>query len=158
VLYAPRYRAGLKVELLAEERLVMVTTPPGTGGSGPGYVQVDWGPEFALRHGMSRAAQSDPSLYAGFGPLGLGYILEAGGSGYFRMGAVRPHLESGRLTLVPGVPEFLHPAYAVHAETGDADLIRMAFDGLRSVAGADLIGYAGQGAGDGPGPVPADPG
>jgi DNA-binding transcriptional LysR family regulator len=158
VLYAPRYRAGLKVELLAEERLVMVTTPPGIGGSGPGYVQVDWGPEFALRHGMSRAAQSDPSLYAGFGPLGLGYILEAGGSGYFRMGAVRPHLEGGRLTLVPGVPEFLHPAYAVHAETGDADLIRMALDGLRSVAGADLTGCAGQGAGDGPGPVPADPG
>jgi DNA-binding transcriptional LysR family regulator len=27
VVYAPRYRAGLKVEVVAEERLVMVTTP-----------------------------------------------------------------------------------------------------------------------------------
>jgi LysR family transcriptional regulator, flagellar master operon regulator len=84
-------------------------------------------------------------LHSAFGPLGLGFILAAGGSGYFRMGAVRPHLESGRLVLVPGAPEFLHPAYAVHAETGhaetgDADLIRQALEGLRSVAGPDHPG------------------
>jgi DNA-binding transcriptional LysR family regulator len=143
VLYAPRYRAGLKVELLAEERLVMVTTPPGVEGEPPGYVQVDWGPEFPLRQGAEQSAQEDPALYAGFGPLGLGYILEAGGSGYFRMSAVRPHLESGRVTLVCGAPEFLHPAYAVHAEASDADLIRTALDGLRSVTAADLDGRGG---------------
>lgn len=139
VLYAPRYRAGLRVELLAEERLVMVTTPPDRAGEPPGYVQVDWGPEFAFR----QAAKDDSALHVGFGPLGLGYILEAGGSGYFRMGAVQPHLESGRLMLVPGAPEFLHPAYAVHAETGDADLIRTALDGLRSVARTDQASQAG---------------
>jgi LysR family transcriptional regulator, flagellar master operon regulator len=53
---------------------------------------------------------------------------------------VRPHLESGRLILVPGAPEFLHPAYAVHAEAGDAALIRQALEGLRSVAGPDNSG------------------
>ncbi|TDH60962.1 LysR family transcriptional regulator [Dankookia rubra] len=138
VLYAPRYRAGLRVELLVEERLVMVVTPPGAGQ--PGYVQVDWGPEFSLGQGADAIAGGDPVLHSAFGPLGLGFILEAGGSGYFRMGAVRSHLESGRLALVPGAPEFLHPAYAVHAETGDADLIRQALEGLRSVAGADNSG------------------
>ncbi|MXP65123.1 LysR family transcriptional regulator [Roseomonas sp. M0104] len=137
VLYAPRYRAGLRVELLAEERLVMVTTPPGPGGERPGYIQVDWGQEFALRQEAHPAAPGEPALHAGFGPLGLGYILEAGGSGYFRMGAVRPHLESGRLALVPGAPEFLHPAYAVYAETAEAGLLRTALDGLRKVAGAE---------------------
>ena len=136
VLYAPRYRAGLRVELLAEERLVMVATPPSAVGERPGYVQVDWGPEFAVGQGADAIARGDPVLYSGFGPLGLGFILAAGGSGYFRMAAVRPHLESGRLMLVPGAPEFLHPAYAVHAETGDADLIRQALEGLRSVATA----------------------
>ena len=135
VLYAPRYRAGLRVERLAEERLVMVATPPSAMGEQPGYVQVDWGPEFAL--GQDAVARVDPVLHSAFGPLGLGFILEAGGSGYFRMGAVRPYLESGRLMLVPGAPEFLHPAYAVHAETGDADLIGPALEGLRSVAGPD---------------------
>jgi LysR family transcriptional regulator, flagellar master operon regulator len=144
VLYAPRYRAGLRVELLAEERLVMVTTPPDREDQPPDYVQVDWGPDFAIRQGAAQAAQGDPALHVGFGPLGLSYILEAGGSGYFRMGAVRSYLESGRLALVPGAPEFLHPAYAVHAETGDADLVRTALDGLRSVAGADQASPAGQ--------------
>jgi LysR family transcriptional regulator, flagellar master operon regulator len=144
VLYAPRYRAGLRVELLSEERLVLVTTPPGAGGEPPGYVQVDWGPEFALRQGAAPAGRGDPALHAGFGPLGLSYVLEAGGSGYFRLGAVRPHLESGRLALVPGAPEFLHPAYAVHAETGDPDLIRTALDGLRSAVDADQARRAGQ--------------
>jgi LysR family transcriptional regulator, flagellar master operon regulator len=146
VLYAPRYRAGLRVKLLAEERLVMVATPRGTGGEppgdAPGYVQVDWGPEFALRQGADMAA-GDPTLHVGFGPLGLGFILEAGGSGYFRMSAVQPHLRSGRLALVPGAPEFLHPTYAVHADTGDADLIRMALEGLQAVAGADQARQAG---------------
>ncbi|KAA2213184.1 LysR family transcriptional regulator [Teichococcus oryzae] len=143
VMYAPRYRAGLKVELLAEERLVMVATPPDGTGRPPDYVQVDWGPEFALRQGAGLAAQGDLALHTRFGPLGLGYILEAGGSGYFRMGAVRPHLESGRLALVPGAPEFLHPAYAVHAGTGDPGLIQTALDGLRSVAAAGPTGREG---------------
>lgn len=150
VLYAPRYRAGLRVELLAEERLVMVTTPPDREGQPPDHVQVDWGPEFALRQGAEQATQGDPALHVGFGPLALGYILEAGGSGYFRMGAVQPHLASGRLMLVPGAPEFLHPAFAVHAETADADLVRTALDGLRSAAGNnDQAGRAGHAIGSG---------
>jgi DNA-binding transcriptional LysR family regulator len=135
ILYAPRHRAGLNIELLAEERLVMVTTPPASGGEAePSYVHVDWGPEFALRQGAGSAGRPDSGVFVGFGPLGLGYILEAGGAGYFRMGAVQPHLEDGRLTLVPGAPEFLYPAYAVHAEAGDAPLIRTALKGLRHAA------------------------
>ncbi|MCO6419500.1 LysR family transcriptional regulator [Siccirubricoccus sp. KC 17139] len=135
VLYAPRYRAGLKVELLVEERLVMVTTPPGPGGEMPGYVHVDWGVEFAPE--LGQAVPGEPALHIGLGPLALSYILEAGGAGYFRMGAVRTHLESGRLALVPGAPEFLYPAYAVHAEAGDAGLIRTALEGLRGVVATD---------------------
>ncbi|WP_431271201.1 LysR family transcriptional regulator [Dankookia sp. P2] len=134
VLYAPRYRAGITVELLAEERLVLVTSPPGAKGDAPPYVHVDWGPDFAPSKGLGRA---DPAIHVGFGPLGLGYILAAGGSGYFRMGAVRPHLESGRLALVPGAPEFVYPAYVVHAETTDPEVVRLALEGLRHTAAAD---------------------
>lgn len=137
VLYAPRYRAGLAVELLVEEKLVLVTTPPGVGGDAPPYVHVDWGPEFALWKGPGQAGGGESALHIGLGPLGLGYILAAGGSGYFRMGAVRPHLESGRLSLVSGAPEFVYPAYAVHAGTGDAGLVRTALAGLRHAAATD---------------------
>jgi LysR family transcriptional regulator, flagellar master operon regulator len=114
-----------------------VTTPPGRGEKAAGYVHVDWGSEFALGQGLDQTVPDEPVLHIGLGPLGLGYILEAGGSGYFRMGAVRPHLESGRLTLVPGAPEFLYPAYAVHAEAGNAEIIRTALEGLRRVVATE---------------------
>jgi DNA-binding transcriptional LysR family regulator len=142
VLYAPRYRAGLRVELLAEERLVMVTTPPDISGARPGYVQVDWGAEVNVQYAAEPALHGDPAVHLGFGPLALGYILEVGGAGYFRMSAVRPHLESGRLELVPDAPEILHAAYAVHAETADAELVRMALTGLRRCAAAEPVGRA----------------
>jgi LysR family transcriptional regulator, flagellar master operon regulator len=143
VVYAPRYRPGLKVELLAEERLVMVATRPGAEGGGADHVQVDWGADFAPQQATSPEQGMDSGLFVNLGPLGLAYILEAGGSGYFRLGAVRPHLRSGRLELVTGAREFLYPAYAVHAEDGDAELMRTALAGLRHAAQSDEeSGYA----------------
>ena len=135
VVYAPRHRAGLNVELLLEERLVLVQAA-GRSGAGEGeYVQVDWGPEFALHQA---GGGREPGLVVDLGPLGLGYLLEVGGTGYFRLGAARPHLDIGRLRLVPDAPEFLHPAYAVFsAHPGEAGLIGAALDGLRLLARAE---------------------
>ncbi|WP_207540525.1 LysR family transcriptional regulator [Sabulicella rubraurantiaca] len=136
VVYAPRYRAGLKVELVAEERLVMVRTPgKAAKNDSDNYVYVDWGPEFAVRHGMAFPERSEPGLHVGLGPLALTYILQAGGSGYFRLGAVRRYIASGRLELVRGSPEFVYPAYAVYAESaGGSDLVETALGGLRHAA------------------------
>lgn len=133
VAYAPRHRPGLRIELLMEERLVMVRS---TGDAGrDDYVQVDWGPEPALHYASAASGRREPSLVVDLGPLGLGFLLEAGGTGYFRLGAVRPHLEAGRLELVPETPEFLYPAYAVFSETSaDPVLIEAALDGLRRIA------------------------
>jgi LysR family transcriptional regulator, flagellar master operon regulator len=135
VVYEPRYRPGLKVEFLAEERLVMVATPPGADGVGADYVEVDWGPTFVLQQGISSPGRPDPGLFVSLGPLGLSYILQAGGTGYFRLGAVQPHLQAGRLELVKDAPEHSYPVYAVHAETGDPELIRTAVAGLHHAAG-----------------------
>ena len=142
VVYAPRHRPGLRIELLMEERLVMVRS---TGEAGQDdFVQVDWGPELALHTATAGAGQREPSLVVDLGPLGLGFVLEAGGAGYFRLGAARPHLESGRLELVPDAPEFLYPAYAVFSEAGnDPALIEAALDGLRQVARAQQGDAAG---------------
>jgi DNA-binding transcriptional LysR family regulator len=133
VVYAPPYRAGLRVELLAEERLVLVTTPAAAGSSAGDYVQVDWGAQFGMLHATTRTTRNDPDLFVDFGPLGLAYILEAGGSGYFRLSAVCAHLEAGRLRLVPDAPEVVHPAFAVLSESpGDEALIAVALEGLRT--------------------------
>ena len=136
ILYAPRMLPGFKVELVEEEQLVLVRTksrddePAGTAD----YVYVDWGPQFAAQHGIGSAAFGEPGLLVGLGPLGLSYILRAGGTGYFRKGVVAPHIAAGELEAVEGAPEFTYPAYAVYSEAseGRADL-RDALRGLKEV-------------------------
>lgn len=139
VLYAPKLLPGFRVELLEEEQLVLVRTPPGEGEDAtPDYVHVDWGPLFPARHGAGPAAFAEPGLMVGLGPLGLSYILRAGGMGYFRKGAVRPHIEAGELELVEAAPEFTYPAYAVYAEAGEGrPEMRDALEGLKQVVRRD---------------------
>jgi DNA-binding transcriptional LysR family regulator len=137
VLYAPQHRPGLKIELLMKEKLVLVTTPRRKAGSRSSeYVYVDWGADFAAQHNLTFPELSNPGTYVGLGPLGLQYILKAGGSGYFRLHAVAPYLRSRRLTLVRGAPEFLYPAYAVYSEVAEAKIVTPALAGLRHVAKA----------------------
>ena len=138
VVYAPQQRPGLKIELLIEEKLVLVTTSRrGQAQRATDYVFVDWGPDFAARHNLAFPELSNAGTFVGLGPLGLQYILEAGGSGYFRMNVVRPYLASGQIRLVPGAAEFAHPAYAVYSEAADAQVVTPALVGLRHVAESD---------------------
>lgn len=135
VVYAPQQRPGLKVELLIEEKLVLVTTSKRGDDPKPGnYVYVDWGPEFAAHHNLAFPELSNAATFVGLGPLGREYLLEAGGSGYFRLSVVRRHLRSRRLRLVKGAPGFLYPAYAVSSENADTKVVTPALAGLRHVA------------------------
>jgi DNA-binding transcriptional LysR family regulator len=116
VVYAPQQRPGLRIELLIEEKLVLVTTlKKGHELDPEHYVYVDWGPEFAAQHSLAF-----PQL----------------GNTYFRLAVVRRHIESGKLRRVRGAPEFLYPAYAVFADGADANVVNPALDGLRHVAGS----------------------
>ena len=134
VLYAPQHRPGLKIEKVMEEKLVLVTTERRKGAKHRGdYVYVDWGPEFAAQHNLSFPELANPGTYVGLGPLGLQFILKAGGSGYFRLNAATPHLRSGRLSLVRGAPEYLYPAYAVYSESADPKIVEPALAGMRHV-------------------------
>lgn len=138
VMYAPQQRPGARVELLREEKLVLVSTDPAAEASQPpGYVYVDWGPDFALHHGLSFPDAMNPGLFIGYGPLALSHILETGGSGYFRQRAVAPHIAAGRLHMVSGAPTFFHPVYAVCSSQADENLIGLALEGLRNVATAE---------------------
>ncbi|MBI4292705.1 MAG: LysR family transcriptional regulator [Betaproteobacteria bacterium] len=139
VVYAPHQRPGLKIELLIEEKLVLVTTSRrGQAQRATDYVFVDWGPEFAAHHNLALPEMSNAGTFVGLGPLGLQYILEAGGTGYFRLKVVQRYLKSGRLRLVPGAAEFAYPAYAVYSESVDAKILTPALVGLRHVAGTGL--------------------
>jgi LysR family transcriptional regulator, flagellar master operon regulator len=132
VMYTPESRPGLKVELLYEERLVLVSTDPRQGDQpGAGYVYVDWGPEFYARHSASFPDFFGAALTVNIGWIGLHHILENGGSGYFPLRLVNPYLATRRLTHLAGAPEFSQPAYLVYSAEGREDFVETALDGIR---------------------------
>jgi DNA-binding transcriptional LysR family regulator len=135
VMYAPPHRPGLTIDLLREEKLVMVTTNrEGDLERANDPVAIDWGPNFARDQSASFPDAPSPGLSVNLGPLALGYVLSAGGAGYFRRLEVEPHLAAGRLRLVPGMPQFSYPIYVVYQTDLDEALVRPALQGLRSVA------------------------
>ena len=137
VVYAPPPRTGVVAELLLEEALVAVST--NDGGSdrrSDDYVFVDWGPEFRANHHNAFPDAPSPALSINHGPLALDYIINVGGSGYFRMEAARPYLESGRLHLIEGKPRFSYSIYALYSPKADEQLMSRVRNGLRAVAGS----------------------
>jgi DNA-binding transcriptional LysR family regulator len=128
IIYDPPHSAGLVVELLEEERLMMVTTQPdGSRGSAASYVHVDWGPAVQV---SSLAQTTTPGVSISHGPLALLYILRSGGTGYFRHGAVQSLLAEGKLHRVVDAPEFGYSAHLVYSSQAEPALIeklRLAF-------------------------------
>jgi len=135
VMYTPQSRPGLKLEQLFEEKLVMVSTDPrGKPEPQPGYVYVDWGPEFYARHSACFPNFGGPPLTANIGWLGLQHVLENGGSGYFPKRIVQPHLKAKRLNLIQSAPEFSMPAYVVYPVDCDRDLFGVALEIMHRIA------------------------
>ncbi len=124
VMYTPESRPSLKVEHLFDDRLVLVSTGARAGPeSDPGYVYVDWGPEFLARHAASFPDFHGSVLTASIGWMGLLHVLQNGGSGYFPVRLVRPHLTSGKLVQHAGAPEFALSVHLVYPIDFQADVV-----------------------------------
>ncbi len=137
VMYAPRNAPGLVIETLLEEELVLVADAPRDMNPGwvDDYVFVDWGDEFRAEHAKAFPEMRATSVSVGLGALGLQYILAHGGSGYFPLRALQPHLASGQLHRVADAPSFTRPAYVVYsADPSDPDILETALTGLRQIA------------------------
>jgi DNA-binding transcriptional LysR family regulator len=135
VMYAPQSRPGLKVEKLFEERLILVSSSPTNEAEPqPGYVYVEWGPEFYARHSACFPNFGGPSLTANVGWLGLQHVLRNGGSGYFPQRLVSPHLQNNTLNIVEGAPDFLIPAYVVYPVEHDKEVFGNTLEIMHSVA------------------------
>jgi LysR family transcriptional regulator, flagellar master operon regulator len=120
------------------ERLVLVSTDRNAQPEpGPGYVYIDWGPEFYAKHSASFPDYVGMALTVNIGWLGLQHILENGGAGYFPMRLVRPHVETGRLKAPNGAPEFALPAYVVYPTDSDPELLGPALDSIRRVSATE---------------------
>jgi DNA-binding transcriptional LysR family regulator len=133
IMYAPQFRPGLTIDLIAEEELVFVTTDKkGRLLDTLDYVHVDWGPDFALGHGVTYP-DKNPNMIVNLGPLGLEYILSVGGAGYFRKRVVDPHVAAGRLKIVTKAPKFSYPVYVTHAANTESAILKRALTGLRQI-------------------------
>ncbi len=137
VMYNPRQTPGLKVEDLLEETLVLVATDQRKLREGwvEDYVYVDWGNEFRASHGEAFPDMETPAISVGLGSLGLEYILQNGGSGYFPIRVVQTYLDQNKLFLVDAAPQLQRPAYVVYTENArDKETLDIALSGLREVA------------------------
>ncbi|MBA6413890.1 LysR family transcriptional regulator [Parahaliea sp. F7430] len=130
LVHRPDYFPGLQVEQLVEEKLIMVRAPQDDSP----YLFVDWGPEFVAQHDVALPGKRGAALSFNFGPLALQYLLEVGGSGYFRSRVVQRHLNQRSLLPVAGAPEFTYPVYAVFATDSPSSPLLKALEGVRSVA------------------------
>ncbi|MBD0681054.1 LysR family transcriptional regulator [Pseudomonas sp. V98_8] len=133
LVYQPEYWPRLQVEQILEEKLILVRHPERPEP----YVYIDWGQDFRRQHDAALPERAKAALSFNLGPLGLQYILEHGGSGYFRTRVVQSYLENGMLEPVPKAPEFSYPTYLVYSRDRDSAALQRAFDLLREVISSD---------------------
>jgi DNA-binding transcriptional LysR family regulator len=137
VLYNPPSRPELVLELITEEKLVLVTTAEDGVLRPEDYVYVDWGEPFAASHETAFPELANAAVSISLGPLALSYLLAVGGAGYFRSAIVRPYLESQQLYRVENAPEFSYSIYAVYSTRSAGEVIERVRSGLRTCAGGD---------------------
>jgi DNA-binding transcriptional LysR family regulator len=130
LVYQPAYWPGLQVEELLEEKLILVRV----AGKPDPYVYIDWGPSFREQHDAAMPEKSRAAVAFNLGPFALQYILDNGGSGYFRTRVVQSWLDQGVLERVPLAPEFSYPTYLVYARDNPSATLQRAFELLREIA------------------------
>jgi len=134
VLYSPPQRPELVLELLAEEKLVLVTTAEDKALRPQDYVFVDWGEPFTTSHATAFPELANAGVSISLGPLALSYVLAVGGAGYFRSTIVQPYIDGGRLRRVERAPEFSYSIYAVYSTRSASEVIEPVREGLRLCA------------------------
>jgi DNA-binding transcriptional LysR family regulator len=135
VLYSPPQRPELVLELLSEEKLVLVTTAEDGAVRPEDYVFVDWGEPFTTSHATAFPELANAGVSVSLGPMALSYMLAVGGAGYYRSAVVRPYIESQQLRRVDRAPEFAYSIYAVYSTRSAAEVIEPVREGLRLCAG-----------------------
>jgi len=142
VMYQPRQVPGLIIEDLFEETLILVATDHRELSEGwvEDYVFVDWGDVFRARHGEAFPEMETPAVTVGLGALGLEYILQNGGSGYFPIRVVQPYIDQGKLFHLDGAPSVQRPAYMVYPGSArDPESLELALNGLREIVSCEAV-------------------
>lgn len=134
LLYTPQLRPGLMVERLLDEELILVAAweKPNHDIEGR-YVFVDWGPEFVQAHALHLPDLTNPGLTLSLGALGAEFIRRRQLAAYLPARYVKRYLDAGELHLVPDMPTFPYPVWAVWREDLEPDLKDVASKALLAV-------------------------
>lgn len=127
LVHQPDYWPGMQVEELLEEKLILVRNSQREGE----YVYVDWGEDFQRQHDAALPHLARAGLSLDLGPLALHFLLENGGSGYFRTRVVQRYLQDGRLQRQMDAPEFSYPVYLVYPRLQKNTIVAAALALLR---------------------------
>lgn len=140
IIYNPELRPGLAVENIMEDKLILVSAS-GDENFQTNYVFIDWGEAFRHWHAAEHEALHNPGLTLDLGSIGINYLINQRGAGYFPERIVTPHLENGLLTRIKGAPVFPYPAYVVYQETFRApSVMKTALQTLKETAEAAQTG------------------
>lgn len=129
LVYRPEYWPGMQVEQIMEEKLIQVASVLNPAP----YVYIDWGPDFRRQHDAALPDKARNVLSFNLGPLALQYILQCGGSGYFRSRVVKLYLSKGRMRRVERAPEFSYPVFLVYPREKDSPELQQALTVLRTL-------------------------
>ena len=134
VIHAAELRAGLLVEELFSDELILVTADPASDFR-TRYIFIDWGDAYRAAHSDAFEDIHSPGLSIEMGPLSARLLVDQHCAGYMPARLVRMQLASGELTRVPDTPSFPFPAFVVmQRESASRESVLHAVRLLRSVA------------------------
>lgn len=142
VMYQPRQMPGLIIEDLFEETLILVATDQRALSQEwvEDYVFVDWGDVFRVKHAEAYPEAGTPAVTVGLGALGLEYILQNGGSGYFPIRVVQPYIDQRKLFRLEGAPSVQRPVYMVYPSSADDPAsLESGLRGLREIVDSEVV-------------------
>lgn len=133
LMYSPRQAAGIRVEYLFDETLILVGPDPERRVLDDSYVYVDWGPTFFAQHRQVYPELERPAQTANIGWLGLQLILANGGTCFVPERVAASYLEGGCLERIHDSPSLCLPTYVVYPAAGSPAVVDAALATLRAL-------------------------
>ncbi|MGB5834207.1 MAG: LysR family transcriptional regulator [Thiohalocapsa sp.] len=133
LMYSPQQGAGIQVEHLFDETLILVARGADQHPPNDGYVYVDWGPTFYAQHRKVYPDHERPAQTANIGWLGLQLILTNGGSCFVPERVANSYLREGCLHRIPDTPALPLPAYVVYSTEAGSSGLETALRVLRTL-------------------------
>lgn len=119
LVFDPIALDGIGCEPLAAIEMAMLSTDQATTAmsfSESNYILVDWSVGFGMRHSQLHGNALKPSLFSSTGKIGLDFLLQQGGAGYFPKHLDGYSSESKRLYTVPDMESISLTVFVMYLE------------------------------------------